>query len=79
MNIEVKTSNRPIPYKTAINTLEKRVIDVRNGKKRVNLGVRTSNYLYRGCDIRKKKYLIKNLIIKTNRGGKLTLHNRGQK
>ena len=33
MNIEVKTSNRPIPYKTAINTLEKRVIDVRNGVK----------------------------------------------
>ena len=33
MNIEVKISNKPIPYKKAFNTLEKRVKDIKNGKK----------------------------------------------
>ena len=32
MNIEVKISKRPIPYKTAINYLEKRVKKIKLGK-----------------------------------------------
>ena len=32
MNIEVKISKRPIPYKTAINYLEKRVEKIKLGK-----------------------------------------------
>ena len=31
MNIEVKISNKPIPYKKALNTLESRVKDVEKG------------------------------------------------
>ena len=33
MNIEIKISNRLIPYKKAINILENRVKDIKNGDK----------------------------------------------
>ena len=81
MNIEVKTSNRPIPYKTAINTLEKRVIDVRNGVKNELIWILEHPTTYTGGIRYKEEEILdkKISIIKTNRGGKLTLHNRGQK
>ncbi len=81
MNIEVKTSNRPIPYKTAINTLEKRVIDVRNGAKNELIWILEHQTTYTGGIRYKEEEILdkKISIIKTNRGGKLTLHNRGQK
>ena len=81
MNIEVKTSNRPIPYKTAINTLEKRVIDVRNGVKNELIWILEHPTTYTGGVRYKEEEILdkKISIIKTNRGGKLTLHNRGQK
>ena len=81
MNIEVKTSNKPIPYKTAINALEKRVIDVRNGVKKELIWVLEHPITYTGGVRYKEEEILdkKISIIKTNRGGKLTLHNRGQK
>ena len=81
MNIEVKISNRPIPYKTAINTLEKRVIDVRNGVKKELIWILEHPTTYTGGVRYKEEEILdkKISIIKTNRGGKLTLHNRGQK
>jgi len=81
MSIEVKISKRRISYKIAMKFLHKRVekLKVNKGKELLwilehpvtyTAGVRSNNN-----EIIDKK--IK--IIKTNRGGKITLHNPGQK
>ena len=81
MAVEIKISKEKIPYKTAVNYLEKRVQEVKNGKKddllwilehplTFSAGVRSSN-----LDV-----LDKNIkLIRSKRGGKITLHNQGQK
>ena len=80
MNIEVKTSNRPIPYKTAINTLEKRVIDVRNGVKNELIWILEHPSTFTsGINFKEEDIIDKNIdIIKTSRGGKITWHGPGQ-
>ncbi|MDC0231691.1 lipoyl(octanoyl) transferase LipB [Pelagibacteraceae bacterium] len=81
MTIEVKNSVKPIDYVGSINTLENRVNDVLLGKKRELLWILEHNTVYTGGTSSNKKDLInKNIkIIKTNRGGKYTLHSPGQK
>ena len=81
MSIEVKISKKKIPYKKAIFTLEKRVEDVKKGKKKEFLWILEHPTTYTG-GIRSKENEIldkKINLIKTNRGGKITLHNPGQK
>jgi len=81
MSIEIKINKKRISYKKAMLFLNKRVEDVKNGDnkeliwflehpKTYTAGVRASPN-----DILDKK--IK--VVKTNRGGKITLHNPGQK
>ena len=81
MSIEVKISKRRISYKIAMKFLHKRVekLKINKGKELLwilehpvtyTAGIRSNN-----SEIIDKK--IK--IIKTNRGGKITLHNPGQK
>ena len=81
MNIEVKSSIKPIDYLQSIKILEKRVHDVFLGKKDEFLWVLEHNSVYTaGTSANKKDLLDKNLpVIKTNRGGKYTLHSPGQK
>jgi len=81
MNIEVKSSVKPIDYLESIKILEKRVHDVFLGKKDEFLWVLEHNSVYTaGTSANKKDLLDKNLpVIKTNRGGKYTLHSPGQK
>ena len=81
MNIEVKNSIKPIDYLQSIKILEKRVHDVFLGKKDEFLWVLEHNSVYTaGTSANKKDLLDKNLpVIKTNRGGKYTLHSPGQK
>ena len=81
MNIEVKSSVKPIDYLQSIKILEKRVHDVFLGKKDELLWVLEHNSVYTaGTSANKKDLLDKNLpVIKTNRGGKYTLHSPGQK
>ena len=81
MTIEVKNSVKPIDYVGSINTLENRVNDVLLGKKRELLWILEHNTVYTGGTSSNKKDLInKNIkIIKTNRGGKYTVHSPGQK
>jgi len=81
MNIEVKRSTKPIDYLESIKILEKRVHDVFLGKKDEFLWVLEHNSVYTaGTSANKKDLLDKNLpVIKTNRGGKYTLHSPGQK
>ena len=81
MTIEVKNSVKPIDYVGSINTLENRVNDVLLGRKKELLWILEHNTVYTGGTSSNKKDLInKNIkIIKTNRGGKYTVHSPGQK
>ena len=81
MSIEVKISKKRIPYKTAMLYLSKRVEDVKNGKNRELLWILEHPTTYTaGVSFNKKEIVDKKIkIIKSNRGGKITLHNPGQK
>tara|TARA_B100000767_G_C19706615_1_gene510821 strand:+ start:168 stop:779 length:612 start_codon:yes stop_codon:yes gene_type:complete len=81
MNIEIKISKRQIPYIKAIKILEKRVKNIKNGKAKDLLWILEHPTTYTaGIRSSKNEILDKKIkIIKTNRGGKITLHNPGQK
>ena len=81
MKIEVKNSIKPIVYTKAIRILEKRVDDVFKGEKSDLLWILEHNSVYTaGTSSTESDLLDKNIkIIKTNRGGKHTLHSPGQK
>tara|TARA_Y100000310_G_scaffold107187_1_gene105649 strand:+ start:301 stop:918 length:618 start_codon:yes stop_codon:yes gene_type:complete len=81
MNIEVKNTIKPVDYTDSMKILEKRVKDVISGKKGELLWILEHNTVYTaGTSSREKDLLDKNLkIVKTNRGGKHTLHSPGQK
>ena len=81
MNVEIKISSRKIPYKLSLKYLEKRVNDVKLGKKKDLIWLLEHPLIFTG-GIRSNDIdiLDKNIkVIKTKRGGKITLHNPGQK
>ena len=81
MSIEIKISKRRLSYKKAMLYLNKRVDEVKLGQNKELIWILehpttfTAGVSYNNKDIIDKK--IK--IIKTNRGGKITLHNQNQK
>jgi len=81
MNIDIKVSKKPVSYKIAIKYLLKRVDKIKQNKAKELIWILehprtyTAGIRFNNSDILDKK--IK--IIKTNRGGKITLHNLGQK
>jgi len=81
MNIEVKNTLKPVDYTDSMKVLEKRVEDVFLGKKDELLWILEHNTVYTaGTSSNEEDLLDKNLqIVKTNRGGKHTLHSPGQK
>ena len=81
MNIEIKISKRPISYNYAMNFLQKRVENMKVGKGNELIWVLEHPTTYTaGIRSEKKEILDKKLkILSTNRGGKITLHNPGQK
>tara|TARA_Y100000590_G_scaffold442799_1_gene571373 strand:+ start:427 stop:1044 length:618 start_codon:yes stop_codon:yes gene_type:complete len=81
MNIEVKSTVKPVDYIDSIKILEKRVEDVYLGKKDELLWILEHNTVYTaGTSADDKDLIDKSIkIIKTNRGGKITLHSPGQK
>ena len=81
MNIEVKNSIKRIDYNDAIEELEKRVEEVHLGKKDELLWILEHNTVYTaGTSASDIDLLDKTQkVIKTNRGGKLTIHSPGQK
>ncbi len=81
MTIEIKRSKKVVNYNTAIKYLEKRVVDVANGKKPELLWLlEHSSVFTAGVRSRENEILDKSLkIIKTSRGGKITFHGPGQK
>ena len=81
MNIEIKISKKRISYKKAINFLNKRVKEVKKQKIKKLLWVLEHPTTYTaGISFNKKEIIDKKIkILNTNRGGKITLHNPGQK
>jgi lipoyl(octanoyl) transferase len=81
MSIEIKISKKKIPYKMAMLSLNKRVEEVKNGKNNELLWILEHPTTYTaGVSFNKNEIIDKKIkIIKSNRGGKITLHNPGQK
>ena len=81
MSIEIKISKKRIPYKIAMRYLNKRVEEVKNGTNRELLWILEHPTTYTaGVSFDKKEIIDKKIkIIESNRGGKITLHNPGQK
>ena len=81
MNIEIKLSKRRISYQKAMQFLHKRVQEIKENKKRELLWILEHPTTYTaGIRFNKNEVLDKKIkIFKTNRGGKITLHNPGQK
>ena len=81
MNIEVKISKRRISYKIAMKLLHKRVEELKVNKGKELLWILEHPFTYTaGIRSNNKEIIDKKIkIINTNRGGKITLHNPGQK
>ena len=81
MSIEIKLSKKRIPYEKAMLFLNKRVQEVKNGDNKELIWILEHPKTYTGGISFKENEIIdkKIKIIKTNRGGKITLHNPGQK
>jgi len=81
MNIEVKNSVKPVDYNESMKILERRVEDVLAGRKKELLWILEHNTVYTAGTSSNDKDLIdkKIKVIKTNRGGRHTLHSKGQK
>ena len=81
MSIEIKISKRPISYKIAMKILHKRVEELKVNKGKELLWILEHPFTYTaGIRSNNKEIIDKKIkIINTNRGGKITLHNPGQK
>ena len=81
MSIEIKISKKLIPYKKAMLFLNKRVEEVKDNKNQELLWILEHPTTYTsGVSFNKKEIIDKKIkLIKSNRGGKITLHNPGQK
>jgi lipoyl(octanoyl) transferase len=80
MDIEFKTSKKPVNYKKALHFLKKRVEKVKKGGRELVWFLEHPTTYTAGIRYKKGEILDKSIeIIKTNRGGKITLHNPGQK
>ncbi len=81
MSIEVIISKKRVNYKKAMYILEKRVENVKKGIKKEFIWILEHPTTFTaGIRSKENEILDKNIkVIKTNRGGKITLHNPGQK
>ncbi len=81
MSIEVKISKKRVNYKKAMYILEKRVENVKKGLKKEFIWILEHPTTFTaGIRSKENEILDKKIkVVKTNRGGKITLHNPGQK
>ena len=80
MNIEFKISRKSVNYAKALAFLEKRVSKVIKGGKELIWLLEHPTTFTAGIRSNNNEIMDKSInIIKTNRGGKITLHNKGQK
>ena len=79
MNIEFKISKNPVNYEKALQLLEKRVDLVKKGGRELVWFLEHPITYTAGIRSKKEEILDKSInVTKTNRGGKITLHNPGQ-
>ena len=80
MSIEIKLNKKPIPYEKAMFFLNKRVDEVKSGDNKELIWILEHPKTYTaGVSFKQNEIIDKKIkIIKTNRGGKITLHNPGQ-
>ena len=80
MSIEIKLSKKRIPYKKAMLFLNKRVEEVKNEDNRELIWSLEHPITYTaGVSFKQNEIIDQKInVIKTNRGGKITLHNPGQ-
>ena len=81
MSIEIKISKTLIPYAKAMIYLQKRVEYIQSGEEKELIWILEHPLTYTAGITSSKKDILDNKIevISTNRGGKITLHNPGQK
>ena len=80
MNIEIKKSIKPINYSYAVKIMEKRLEQITRNKNRELIWILEHKEIYTGGTSYKENEVIDKSIkiIKTNRGGKITYHGKGQ-
>lgn len=80
MIIETKISKKPVIYKKAIKILENRITSVLKNEKPELIWILEHNNVYTaGTSFKVSDIIDKSIkIIKTNRGGKITFHGKGQ-
>ena len=79
MDIEIKISKKPVNFKRAISLIEKRLDIVKNGGPEFIWFLEHPLTYTAGIRSKKDEIIDDSIkVIKTNRGGKLTLHNPGQ-
>ena len=79
MDIEFKISKNPVNYKKAIKFIEKRVNRVKNGGRELIWFLEHPLTYSKGIRSKDNEILDKSIdVIRTNRGGKITMHNPGQ-
>ena len=79
MDIEFKIAKKPVNYTKALMLLEKRVKEVKTGAPELVWFLEHPTTYTAGIRYKNEEILDKSIkIIKTNRGGKITLHNPGQ-
>ncbi len=79
MDVEIKISKKPVNFKKAISLIEKRLDIVKNGGPEFIWFLEHPLTYTAGIRSKKDEIIDDSIkVIKTNRGGKLTLHNPGQ-
>ena len=80
MNIEIKKSEKPVKYESAIQFMENRLVDLSKEKTNELIWTLEHNEIYTaGKSFDENEILDKKInVIKTNRGGKITYHGPGQ-
>ncbi len=80
MNIEIKKSIKPIKYNFAIKRMEKRLEEIYQEKNNELIWILQHQDVYTaGVSFKEKDIIDKSInFIKTNRGGKITYHGKGQ-
>ena len=80
MIIETKISKKPVIYKKAIKILENRITNIlKNNKPELIWILEHKNVYTAGTSFKDSDIIDKSIkIIKTNRGGKVTFHGKGQ-
>ena len=81
MTIEIKKSVKPIKYKSAIDTLEDRLEQIKVNKNKELIWILEHEEIYTGgTSFSDNEILDKSInFIKTNRGGKITYHGPGHR